>query len=152
MLCSHSCFSEKQPVILLCVFRVRMSGFVLVCVRACERSWAVRIRSPRSTAQSRSRPLRSILLPAHLQFHPTPVKSLHARSNLKFLCIPNTCRFQPKPYAWDTLSAWRTWSGFVAWLLRKNPLHFYSVARLRCVWTAHLIRAYPAGSVAALIC
>ncbi len=74
----------------------------------------------RSTAQSRSRPLRSIPLPAHLQFHPTLVKSLHARSNLKFLCMPNTCRFQPKPYAWDTLSAWRTWSGFVAWLLRKK--------------------------------
>ncbi len=80
----------------------------------------VGVRSPRSTAQSRSRPLRSIPLPAHLQFHPTPVKSLHARSNLKFLCIPNTCRFQPKPYAWDTLSAWWTWSGFVAWLLRKK--------------------------------
>ncbi len=35
----------------------------------------------------------SISLPAHLQFHPAPVKSLHARSNLKFLCMPNTCRF-----------------------------------------------------------
>ncbi len=57
----------------------------------------VGVRSPRSTAQSRSRPLRSIPFPAHLQFHPTPVKSLHAHSNLKFLCIPNTCRFQPKP-------------------------------------------------------
>ncbi len=41
----------------------------------------------RSTAQSYTRPLRSIPLPAHLQFHPAPVKSLHARSNLKFLCI-----------------------------------------------------------------
>ncbi len=68
----------------------------------------------RSPAPSYTRPLRSIPLPAHLQFHPAPVKSLHARSNLKFLCMPNTCRFQPKPYAWDTLSAWRTWSGFVA--------------------------------------
>ncbi len=72
----------------------------------------VGVRSPRSTAQSHSRPLRSIPLPAQLQFHPAPVKSLHARSHLKFLCMPNTCRFQPKP--WDTLSAWRTWSGFVA--------------------------------------
>ncbi len=61
--------------------------------RACERSWAVRIPAPRSrgcllprsTAQSYTRPLRSIPLPAHLQFHPAPVKSLHARSNLKFL-------------------------------------------------------------------
>ncbi len=87
--------------------------------RACERSWAVRIPAPhsrgcslpRSTAQSHRRPLRSFPLPAHLQFHPAPVKSLHARSHLKFLCMPNTCRFQPKP--WDTLSAWRTWSGFV---------------------------------------
>ncbi len=59
----------------------------------------VGVRSPRSTAQSRSRPLRSIQLPAHLQFHPAPVKSLHARSHLKFLCMPNTCRFQPKPWA-----------------------------------------------------
>ncbi len=73
----------------------------------------VGVRSPRSTAQSHSRPLRSFPLPAHLQFHPAPVKSLHARSHLNFLCMPNTCRFQPKPY-WDTLSAWRTWSGFVA--------------------------------------
>ncbi len=48
---------------------------------------------PRSTAQSHSRPLRSFPLPAHLQFHPAPVKSLHARSHLKFLCMPNTCRF-----------------------------------------------------------
>ncbi len=102
--------------------------FHLACmsIRACERSWAVRIsahvgvRFPCSTAQSRTRPLRSIPLPAHLQFHPTPVKSLHARSNLKFLCMPNTCRFQPKPYTWDTPSEWRTWSGFVAWLLRKK--------------------------------
>ncbi len=43
--------------------------------------------------------------------------SLHARSNVKFLCMPNTCRIQPKPYAWDTQPAWRWWSGFVAWLL-----------------------------------
>ncbi len=75
---------------------------------------------PRSTAQSRTRSLRSIPLPAHLQFHPAPEKSLHARSNLKLLCMPKTCRFQPKPYASDTLSAWQTWSGFVAWLLRKK--------------------------------
>ncbi len=36
----------------------------------------------------------------------------------------------------------------------KNLLHFYSVAglRLRCGWTMNLIRAYSAGSVAALIC
>ncbi len=27
----------------------------------------------------------------------------HARSNLKLLCMPKTCRFQPKPYASDTL-------------------------------------------------
>ncbi len=110
--------------------------------RACERSWAVRIPAPRSrgcslprsTAQSHSRPLRSIPLPAHLQFHPAPVKSLHARSNIKFLCMPNTYRFQPKPYAWDTLSAWRTWSGFVAWVLRKNPLHFYCRGATVAVW------------------
>ncbi len=88
----------------------------LVTGRACELS-GENSRSPltwvfASTAQSHSRPLRSFPLPAHLQFHPAPVKSLHARSHLKFLCMPNTCRFQPKP--WDTLSAWRTWSGFVA--------------------------------------
>ncbi len=97
-----------------------------VCARACERSWAVRIPAPRSRGCSLP-PLHcskshqnAPLNPAHLQFHPTPVKSLHARSNLKFLCMPNTCHFQPKPYAWDTLSVWRTWSGFVAWLLRKK--------------------------------
>ncbi len=97
--------------------------------RACERSWAVRISAPRSRgcslphspAQSHSRPLRSFPLPAHLQFHPAPVKSLHARSHLKFLCIPNTCRFQPKP--WDTLSAWRTWSGFVAYSAQHKWVH-----------------------------
>ncbi len=94
----------------------------------------VGVRSPRSTAQSYTRPLRSIPLPAHLQFHPAPVKSLHARSHLKFLCMPNTCRFQPKPYAWDTLSAWRTWSWFVALLLRKNPLHFYCCGAAVAVW------------------
>ncbi len=98
----------------------------------------VGVRSPRSTAQSRTRSLRSIPLPAHLQFHPAPVKSLHARSNLKFLCIPNTCRFQPKPYAWDTLSAWQTWSGFVAWLLRKKSasLLFYRGAAV-AAWLDH---------------
>ncbi len=71
------------------------SILMYICTRACERSWAVRIPAPRSrgcslprsTAQSYTRPLRSIPLPAHLQFHPAPVKSLHARSNLKFLCI-----------------------------------------------------------------
>ncbi len=57
----------------------------------------VGVRSPRSTAQSRTRSLRSIPLPAHLQFPPAPVKSLHARSNLKLLCMPKTCHFQPKP-------------------------------------------------------
>ncbi len=101
---------------------------IWILYRACERSWAVRISAPRSrgcslprsTAQSRTRSLRSIPLPAHLQFHPAPEKSLHARSNLKLLCMPKTCRFQPKPYASDTLSAWQTWSGFVAWLLRKK--------------------------------
>ncbi len=61
--------------------------------RACERSWAVRISAPRSRGCSLPPLHRSISLPAHLQFHPTPVKSLHARSNLKFLCMPNTCRF-----------------------------------------------------------
>ncbi len=83
-------------------------------------TWVFAPPLPRSTAQSRTRSLRSIPLPAHLQFHPAPVKSLHARSNLKLLCMPKTCRFQPKPYASDTLSAWQTWSGFVAWLLRKK--------------------------------
>ncbi len=116
--------------------------------RACERSWAVRISAPRSrgcslprsTAQSRTRSLRSIPLPAHLQFHPAPVKSLHARSNLKLLCMPKTCRFQPKPYASDTLSAWQTWSGFVAWLLRKKSasLLFYSVVD---TWYARIPQA-----------
>ncbi len=104
----------------------------------------VGVRSPRSTAQSRTRPLRSIPLPAHLQFHPAPVKSLHARSNLKFLCMPNTCRFQPKPYAWDTLPAWQTWSGFVAWLLQKKSasLLFCHGPRLRCGWTAPDTRVF----------
>ncbi len=49
---------------------------------------------------------RSIPLPAHLQFHPAPEKSLHARSNLKLLCMPKTCRFQPKLTP-PTLSAWQ---------------------------------------------
>lgn len=35
---------------------------------------------------------------ASLKFHLAPVKSLHARSNIKFLCMPNTCSFQSKPY------------------------------------------------------
>ncbi len=134
----------------MCTFTVLGgSGGVRKPVSIWQSMWAERwefplpahvgVRSPHSTAQSRSRPLRSIPLPAHLQFHPTPVKSLHARSHLKFLCMPNTCRFQPKPYAWDTLSLR---GGRGAGLLRdccgKNPLHFYSVAgpRLRCGWTA----------------
>ncbi len=50
----------------------------------------VGVRSPRSTAQSRTRPLSSIPLPVHLQFHPTSVKSLQTRSNLKFLCMLST--------------------------------------------------------------
>ncbi len=108
--------------------RVSKSLAKSLWTRVCERSWAVRISAPRSrgcslpgsTAQSRTRSLRSITLPAHLQFHPTPVKSFRARSNLKLLCMSKTCRFQPKPYASDTLSAWQTWSGFVAWLLRKK--------------------------------
>ncbi len=107
----------------------------------------VGVRSPRSTAQSHTRPLHSFPLPAHLQFHPAPVKSLHSRSNLKFLCMPNTCRFQPKPYAWDTLPAWRTWSGFVAWLLRKKSasLLFCRGAEvavwLDCTWYARIPQA-----------
>ncbi len=118
---------------------LRITRWSWAWLRACERSWAVRISAPRSrgcslprsTAQSRTRSLRSIPLPAHLQFHPAPVKSLHARSNLKLLCMPKTCRFQPKPYASDTLSAWQTWSGFVAWLLRKK-----SASLLFCRWAA----------------
>ncbi len=44
-----------------------------------------------------------------------------------------------------------------AGLLRNccGKIRFTSIVagpRLRCVWTAHLIRAYSAGSVAALIC
>ncbi len=86
---------------------------------------------PRSTAQSRTRSLRSIPLPAHLQFHPAPEKSLHARSNLKLLCMPKTCRFQPKPYASDTLSAGaapanfegRCWGG--ARSLTRGAAQFY---------------------------
>ncbi len=89
--------------------------------KACERSWAERISAPCSRGCSlpplyrskshQTAPLNS----AHLKFHPAPVKSFHARSNLKCLCMPNTCHFQPKPYAWNTLPAWRGW--FVAWLL-----------------------------------
>ncbi len=107
----------------------------------------VGVRSPHSTAKSHTRPLRSFPLPAHLQFHPAPVKSLHACSNLKFLCMPNTCRFQPKPYAWDTLPAWRTWSGFVAWLLRNKfaSLLFCRGAEvavwLDCTWYARIPQA-----------
>ncbi len=98
-------------------------------------------------AQSHTRPLHSIPLPSHLQFHPAPVKSLHARSNLKFLCMPNTCCFQPKPYAWDTLSAWRTWSGFVAWLLRNKSASLLFCRRaevavwLDCTWYARIPQA-----------
>lgn len=51
--------------------------------RACVRSWAVRISTPCSRGCSLP-PLQSI----PLQFHPAPVKSLHANSNLKFLCMP----------------------------------------------------------------
>ncbi len=72
-------------------------------------TWVLAPPAHRSKSQQTA-PL--ISSPLTLQFHPAPVKSLHARSHLKFLCMPNTCRFQPKP--WDTLSVWRTWSGFVA--------------------------------------
>ncbi len=69
------------------------------------RSLLTWVFTPPAPPLSHTRPLRSIPLPAHLQFHPAPVKSLHARSNLKFLCMPNTCRFQPKPYPRFTLHA-----------------------------------------------
>ncbi len=111
----------------------------------------MRISAPRSRGCSlplhRSKsdqiaPLNSA--PPHLQFHPAPEKSLHARSNLKLLCMPKTCRFQPKPYASDTLSAWQTWSGFVRDCCGKNPLHFYSVVepRLRRGWTTPDTRVF----------
>ncbi len=84
------------------------------------------------TAQSRTRPLRS-----PLAYNFIPLRwNRSTLAHLKFLCMPNTCRFQPKPYAWDTLSAWQTWSGFVAWLLRKK-----SASLLFCrgvaVWLDH---------------
>ncbi len=52
---------------------------------------------------------------------------------------PNTCRFQPKPYAWDTLPCMADVERVCCvTAAEKNPLHFYSVAgpRLRCGWTA----------------
>ncbi len=98
---------------------------------------------PRSTAQSRTRSLRSIPLPAHLQFHPAPEKSLHARSNLKLLCMPKTCRFQPKPYASDTLSAWQTWSR-VCCVTAAEKIRFTSILslQLRRGWTTPDTRVF----------
>ncbi len=79
-------------------------------------TWVFAPRPPLKVGPDGSAQFRSPLI----QFHPAPEKSLHARSNFRLLCMPKTCRFQPKPYASDTLSAWQTWSGFVAWLLRKK--------------------------------
>ncbi len=119
--------------------------------RACERS-GENFRSPLTwvfappapplkVTPDRSAHFRS---PLTYNFIPLRVKSLHARSNLKFLCMTNTLPFQPKPYAWDTLPAWRTWSGFVAWLLRKKSASLLSVVgpRLRCGWTAPDTRVF----------
>ncbi len=113
--CRHvvRCRGQKSPRVhiwfSICVVNKTASP-TFIYTRACERSWAVRISAPCSRGcslppLSHTRPLRSIPLPAHLQFHPAPVKSLHARSNLKFLCMPNTCRFQLKPYPRFTLHA-----------------------------------------------
>ncbi len=142
-LCVRVCVCLCMSVrVCLCV---RVCACVCVCVCVClsvpehvsgAERWEfplpahVGVRSPRSTAQSRTRSLRSIPLPAHLQFHPAPVKSLHARSNLKLLCMPKTCRFQPRPYAWDTLRG-RRGAGLLRDCCRKNPLHFYSVVEPR---------------------
>ncbi len=106
--------------------------------------WAERISASRSRGCSlpplhrlkshQTAPLNS----AHLQFHPAPVKSLHTRSNLKFLCILTPAVFNRSLMPGTHCLAWRTWSGFVAWLLQKN-IRFTSVVagpRLRCGWTA----------------
>ncbi len=67
---------------------------------------------------------------------------------------PNTCRFQPKPYAWDTLPC-------VADVERvccvtaaeKNLLHFYCRGAAVAVWLDRTwYHAYSTDSVAALIC
>ncbi len=127
-------------------------GVFTLGARACERSWAVRISAPRSrgcslprsTAQSRTRSLCSIPLPAHLQFHPAPEKSLHARSNLKLLCMPKTCRFHRSLTPPTHCLRGRRGAGLLAWLLRKNPLHFYSVVepQLRRGWTTPDTRVF----------
>ncbi len=121
--------------------------------RACERSWAVRISAPRSrgcslpplrrskspqTAPLNSAPRSPTILSRFGEIDP---RSLTFKIHLHAVY---TCRFQPMPYVWDTLPAMRTWSGFVAWLLRKKNRFSYV--------GPHLIRAYSAGSVAALIC
>ncbi len=114
----------------------------------------VGVRSPRSTTQSHTRPLRSFPLPAHLQFHPAPVKSLHARSNLKFLCMPNTCRFQTEALRLGH-TACVVDVERVCCVTAEEQIHFtYILSRGRgCgVVGLHLIRTYSAGSVAALIC
>ncbi len=94
---------------------------------------------PRSTAQSRTRSLRSIPLPAHLQFHPAPVKSLHARSNLKLL-----------PFSTEALRLRHTVCVAdverVCCVTAAEQIRFTSILFCR----GHLIRAYSAGSVARL--
>ncbi len=91
---------------------------------------------PRSTAQSRTRSLRSIPLPAHLQFHPAPEKSLHARSNLKLLCMPRPAVFNR--------SLGRRGAGLLRDCCGRNPLHFYSVVepQLRRGWTTPDTRVF----------
>ena len=77
-----------------------------ITARACERSWAARIFAPRlcgclllrSIAPSlKVIPDSSAQIPlsAHLKFHSAPVKSLHARSNLKEGAISDVAPIWP---------------------------------------------------------
>ncbi len=90
-----------------------------------DRKHSVRIPAPRSRGCSLHRSKSHQTAPLNSAPRSPTISSRSgeiAPRSLKFKVPlhPNTCRFQPKPYAWDTLSAWRTWSGFVAWLLRKK--------------------------------
>ncbi len=108
---------------------------------------------PRSTAQSRTRSLRSIPLPAHLQFHPAPEKSLHARSNLKLLfkiyynfkiaCLRPAVFNRSLTPPTHCLRG-RRGAGLLRDCCGKNPLHFYSVVEplLRRGWTTPDTRVF----------
>ncbi len=99
---------------------------------------------PRSTAQSRTRSLRSIPLPAHLQFDPAPVKSLHARSNLNYSACLRHAVFNRSLTPPTHCLRGRRGAGLLRDCCGKNPLHFYSVVepQLRRGWTTPDTRVF----------